>query len=107
MLPSNHLVNMSHFFNSSNLDIENQYSTHMMNLFSIGTPLVIIPGMFIFIMRYLGRDKRNQYFKMCTVLMNAFINRGRYSPRNTPSDEFSIKQNSGLERLSTPEDVDK
>ena len=107
MLPSTHLMNMTHFLNSSSLDIENEYSSHMMNLLSIGTPLVIIPGVFIFIMRYLGRDKRNRYFKTCTILMNAFINRGRYSPRNAPGDELSIKQNSIFEKLSTGEDVVK
>ena len=100
-------MNMSHFLNSSSLDIENQYSTHVMNLLSIGTPLVIIPGVFIFIMRYLGRDKRNRYFKTCTILMNAFINRGRYSPRNGSGGEFGIKQNSSFEKLSTREDVVK
>ena len=79
--------------NSSILELDEQYITHshVMDFISLGTPIVLFPSIFIFVMRYLGRERREQYFRTCTILMNTFINQRSFSPRNTRDENFDNK----------------
>ena len=100
---------LNHLLNSSTPESEQQYSTHshMMDLLSIGTPLVVFPSIFIILMRYLGKEKRTRYLRTCAVLINSFLNRGRYTPRNTSNDEFEFKHESHTDGSSVLKDVIK